>query len=148
MTKLKVFLNCEIATYAWEKLKKKNEETEAVKKARLRVLAKSFENLSMDENESVFEFHAKICDILNESYAIGKAYEEMFAQWSYMAKRVKELQDLNKALDDSKIELEEKLKCMTIKLCSKDSEIYKLTAELVRAKQPLSYISLGIDALN
>ncbi|XP_060968423.1 uncharacterized protein LOC133035979 [Cannabis sativa] len=326
---LKVISNCEVAKDAWEKLKLKNEGTDAVKKARLRSLAKSFENLSMEEDESVSEFHAKLCDISNESYALGKtysnkklvrkllgvlpkrfmskvtsieesrdiealdldeligslqnyeltlerwekgkktkssekekiemgvafihkeenskevdlsesftdanlallaknyarflrrtsrnlilaecantlkkkkalavtwsdseeeeasdeskddkfvmafmvkesvpeevegddslsdsestvdeknkAYEEMFAQWGYMAKRVKELQDLNKALDDSKCELEDKLKKMTLELCSKDSEIYKLTSELVRAKQSLSHVPSGTAALN
>ncbi|XP_060961015.1 uncharacterized protein LOC133031514 [Cannabis sativa] len=366
---LKVISNCEVAKDAWEKLKIKNEGTDAVKKARLRSLAKSFENLSMEEDESVSEFHAKLCDISNESYALGKtysnkklvrkllgvlpkrfmskvtsieesrdietldldeligslqnyeltlerwekgkktkssekekiemgvafihkeenskevdlsesftdanlallaknyarflkknfkkpnpgnkensagrnfpgpnrqsqqsekkgkgiqchecsgfghiqaecantlkkkkalavtwsdseeeeasdeskddksvmafmvresvpeevkgddslsdsestvdeknkAYEEMFAQWGYMAKRVKELQDLNKALDDSKCELEDKLKKMTLELCSKDSEIYKLTSELVRAKQSLSHVPSGTAALN
>ncbi|XP_060959367.1 uncharacterized protein LOC133030592 [Cannabis sativa] len=78
----------------------------------------------------------------------NKAYEEMFTQWSYMAKRVKELQDLNKALDDSKCELEDKLKKMTLELCSKDSGIYKLTSELVRAKQSLSHVLSGTAALN
>ncbi|XP_060973891.1 uncharacterized protein LOC133039102 [Cannabis sativa] len=366
---LKVISNCEVAKEAWEKLRIKNEGTEAVKKARLRALAKSFENLSMDEEESVTDFHAKLCDISNESYALGKvysnkklvrkvlgalpkkfmskvtsieesrdiealdldelicslqnyemslkmwskgkkqkdlekdksemgvafvlkedtnklnesvecsmdenfallaknyarflkksfkkssgagkenssgknqsnfnkapqsgeekgrgiqcheckgfghiqaecantlkkkkaltvtwsdsdeeepsdsskddksmiaflakecssvaseleetisdsdsdgaeknrAYEEMFAQWSYMAKRIKELQDWNKELDASKSDLEEKLKKLTMELCSKDSEIYKLTAELFRTKQSLSCLPPGTAALN
>ncbi|XP_060965320.1 uncharacterized protein LOC133034284 [Cannabis sativa] len=59
---------------AWEKLKIKNEGTDAVKKSRLRALAKAFENLTMEEDESVAEFHAKLCDISNESYALGKTY--------------------------------------------------------------------------
>ncbi|XP_062074886.1 uncharacterized protein LOC133778888 [Humulus lupulus] len=71
---LKVIANCEIAKEAWEKLRIKNEGTDAVKKSRLRALAKSFENLSMEEEETVAEFHAKLCDISNESYALGKTY--------------------------------------------------------------------------
>ncbi|KAM6553934.1 hypothetical protein CsatB_014696 [Cannabis sativa] len=71
---LKVIANCEIANEAWEKLKIKNEGTDAVKKSRLRALAKSFENLTMEEDESVAEFPAKLCDISNESYALGKTY--------------------------------------------------------------------------
>ncbi|XP_060972451.1 uncharacterized protein LOC133038346 [Cannabis sativa] len=71
---LKVIANCEIAEEAWEKLKIKNEGTDAVKKSRLRALAKAFENLTMEEDESVAEFHAKLCDISNESYALGKTY--------------------------------------------------------------------------
>ncbi|XP_062100592.1 uncharacterized protein LOC133806517 [Humulus lupulus] len=71
---LKVIANCEIAKEAWEKLKIKNEGTDAVKKSRLRALEKAFENLSMEEEETVAEFHAKLCDISNESYALGKTY--------------------------------------------------------------------------
>uniref|UniRef100_A0A803PRC0 Uncharacterized protein n=1 Tax=Cannabis sativa TaxID=3483 RepID=A0A803PRC0_CANSA len=72
---LKVISNWEIAKEAWKKLKIKNEGIiEAVKKARLRALAKAFENLFMKEDESVAEFHAKLCDISNESYALGKVY--------------------------------------------------------------------------
>ena len=43
-----------------------------MKKSRFRTLAKAFENLSMDEEETVAKFHAKLCDISNESYALGK----------------------------------------------------------------------------
>ncbi|XP_062080191.1 uncharacterized protein LOC133784942 [Humulus lupulus] len=71
---LKVIANCEVAKDAWEKLRIKNEGTDAVKKSRLRSLAKAIENLSMDEDETVAEFHAKLCDISNESYALGKTY--------------------------------------------------------------------------
>uniref|UniRef100_A0A803PCR4 Gag-pol polyprotein n=1 Tax=Cannabis sativa TaxID=3483 RepID=A0A803PCR4_CANSA len=71
---LKVIANCEIAKEAWEKLKIKNEGTNAVKKSRLRALAKAFENLIMEENETVIEFHAMLCDISNESYALRKTY--------------------------------------------------------------------------
>ena len=71
---LKVIANCEVAREAWEKLRIKNEGTDAVKKSRLRSLAKSFENLSMEEDETVAEFHAKLCDVANESYALGKTY--------------------------------------------------------------------------
>ncbi|KAM6563438.1 hypothetical protein CsatB_023436 [Cannabis sativa] len=71
---LKVIANCEIAKEAWEKLKIKNEGTDAVKKSRLRALAKAFENQTMEEDESIAEFHAKLCDISNESYALGKTY--------------------------------------------------------------------------
>ncbi|XP_062114802.1 uncharacterized protein LOC133827049 [Humulus lupulus] len=71
---LKVIANSEIAKEAWEKLRIKNEGTDAVKKSRLRALAKAFENLSMEEEEIVAEFHVKLCDISNESYALGKTY--------------------------------------------------------------------------
>lgn len=71
---LKVIANCEIAKDAWQKLRIKNEGTNAVKKSRLRTLAKAFENLAIEEDERVAEFDAKLCDISNELYALGKIY--------------------------------------------------------------------------
>ena len=71
---MKVVANCEVARDAWEKLKTKNEGTTAVKKSRLRSLAREFENLTMDEDESIADFHARLCDISNESYALGETY--------------------------------------------------------------------------
>ncbi|XP_062119347.1 uncharacterized protein LOC133833105 [Humulus lupulus] len=74
---LKVIANCEIAKEVWEKLRIKNEGIDAVKKSRLRALEKAFENLSTEEEETVAEFHAKLCDISNESYALGKTYSNV-----------------------------------------------------------------------
>ncbi|XP_062103129.1 uncharacterized protein LOC133814150 [Humulus lupulus] len=71
---MKVVANCEISKEAWDKLKIKNEGTSAVKKSRLRSLAREFENLNMDEEDSIADFHAKLCDISNESYALGETY--------------------------------------------------------------------------
>ncbi|KAM6569173.1 hypothetical protein CsatB_017158 [Cannabis sativa] len=71
---LKVIANFEIAKEAWEKLKIKNEGTDAIKKLRLHALAKAFKNLTMEEDESVAEFHEKLYDISNDSYALGKIY--------------------------------------------------------------------------
>ncbi|XP_062104227.1 uncharacterized protein LOC133815396 [Humulus lupulus] len=71
---MKVVANCEIAKEAWDKLKIKNEGTSAVKKSRLRSLAREFKNLTMDEEDSIADFHAKLCDISNESYALGETY--------------------------------------------------------------------------
>ncbi|KAM6556835.1 hypothetical protein CsatB_003854 [Cannabis sativa] len=74
---LKVIVNYEMAKEAWEKLRIKNEGTDPVKKSRLRALAKAFEDLSMEEEETVAEFHAKLCDISNESHALGKTYSNV-----------------------------------------------------------------------
>uniref|UniRef100_A0A803PRG0 Integrase catalytic domain-containing protein n=1 Tax=Cannabis sativa TaxID=3483 RepID=A0A803PRG0_CANSA len=105
---LKVLANCEIAKETWEKLKIKNEGTDAVKKSRLRGLTKAFENLSMEEDDSVAEFHAKLCDISKESYALEKTYsnsklnyELSLSRW----KKSKKQKDAVKDKSDVSIEL-------------------------------------------
>lgn len=74
MNQMKVIANCEIAKEGWDKLQTKNEGTQSVKKSRLRILTTDFENLVMNDDETVADFHAKICDIANESYALGESY--------------------------------------------------------------------------
>ncbi|XP_062103169.1 uncharacterized protein LOC133814190 [Humulus lupulus] len=73
---MKAIANCDIAKDAWDKLQTKNEGTKNVKKSRLRSLTTEFENLAMRDDESVTEFHARLCDITNESFALGETYAD------------------------------------------------------------------------
>ncbi|XP_062094311.1 uncharacterized protein LOC133800368 [Humulus lupulus] len=210
---LKVIANCEIAKEAWEKLRIKNEGTDAVKKSRLRALAKAFENLSMEEEETVIEFHAKLCDISNASYALGKTYSNaklvrkvlgvlprkfmskvtsiegnveeldldelirslqnyemsltrwkkaecantlkkkkaLAATWSDSDEEKSSTSSLTSAkqqLESEKDGLEDTVKKLTKQLDEKDSEIYKLTADLIRARQSLEFIPPGTATIN
>ncbi|EOA26734.1 hypothetical protein CARUB_v10022820mg [Capsella rubella] len=52
------------------------EGTTSVKRTKLDMLASQFENLRMEEKEFVAEFSAKLCDISNESFALGKVYKD------------------------------------------------------------------------
>ena len=74
VNQMKIIANCEIAKEAWDKLQIKNEGTDMVKKTRLRRLVTNFENLSMREDETITDFHGRLCDLSNECYALGKAY--------------------------------------------------------------------------
>ena len=74
INQMKIIANCEIAKDAWDKLQIKNEGTDIVKKTRLRRLITDFENLSMLEDETITDFHGRICDLSNECYALGKVY--------------------------------------------------------------------------
>ncbi|XP_062118940.1 uncharacterized protein LOC133832644 [Humulus lupulus] len=76
------------------------------------------------------------------------AYDEMFAQWEYMAKKIKGLTSAKQQLESEKDELEDTVKKLTKQLDGKDSEIYKLTAELIRAKQSLEFIPPRTAAIN
>ncbi|XP_020872583.1 uncharacterized protein LOC110226192 [Arabidopsis lyrata subsp. lyrata] len=52
------------------------EGTTSVKRTKLDMLASQFENLRMEEEENVADFSAKLCDISNESFALGKVYKD------------------------------------------------------------------------
>ncbi|XP_012847829.1 PREDICTED: uncharacterized protein LOC105967762 [Erythranthe guttata] len=72
----KLIASCESAKRAWEILQVTYEGTSTVRTSKLQMLATKFENLKMEENETITDFHAKLCDISNESYALGEPYSE------------------------------------------------------------------------
>ncbi|XP_062100847.1 uncharacterized protein LOC133806773 [Humulus lupulus] len=76
VSQMKAIENCEIAKDAWDKLQTINEGTKNVKKSRLRSLTTEFENLTMRDDESITEFHARLCDITNEYFSLGETYSD------------------------------------------------------------------------
>lgn len=65
--------NCISAKDAWEILQKHCEGSESVKRTKLRMLASKFENLRMDENESISDYDRRIRNISNEAFSIGES---------------------------------------------------------------------------
>ena len=58
---------------AWTILQTTYEGTKAVKDSKLQRLTTSFEEIKMWEDESFDEFYAKLKDILNSAFNLGKA---------------------------------------------------------------------------
>ncbi|XP_057808926.1 uncharacterized protein LOC131023403 [Salvia miltiorrhiza] len=63
---------CSTAKEAWEVLMNTYEGNSKVKKQRLQQLTTRFEELKMDENETISNFHGKILSIPNESFSLGE----------------------------------------------------------------------------
>lgn len=72
----KLISQCASAQKAWKTLKNMFEGTTSVKRTKLDMLASKFENLRMDEEETVAQFSAKLCDISNECFALRKKYKD------------------------------------------------------------------------
>ncbi|KAG7599440.1 Ribonuclease H-like superfamily [Arabidopsis suecica] len=68
--------NCESTKDAWDKLAKAYEGTSSVKRSRIDMLASQFENLTMDEMETIEEFSGKISAIASEAHNLGKQYKD------------------------------------------------------------------------
>ena len=51
--------------------RKDHEGTVAVRPSKLQLLATRFEKLRMLEDETISDFNSKLCDIANESFALG-----------------------------------------------------------------------------
>ena len=67
--KFKKISSTEIAKEVWTIL----ETTYAVKTVKLQRLTSSFEEIRMEEDETFDEFYARLKDILNSSFNLGKA---------------------------------------------------------------------------
>ena len=72
----KLISQCALAQKAWTTLENMFEGTTSVKCTKLDMPASRFENLRMDEEETVAQFSATLCDILIECFSLGKQYKD------------------------------------------------------------------------
>ncbi|CAM8877475.1 unnamed protein product [Rhodiola kirilowii] len=72
----KLILNCESAKEAWDTLSTHFEGTDKVKQSRIQMLTSRFEELKMQEDESIKDFNARVCDLVNEASTLGEALPE------------------------------------------------------------------------
>jgi len=67
---------CTMAKDAWEILKTSHEGTTKVKSAKLQLLTTKFENLRIQEDESIQDYHLNILDIANAFESLGEKVSE------------------------------------------------------------------------
>ena len=76
MEEFKRIFNVEVAYTAWNILQTVHEGTKAVKINKLQQLTSKFESIKMSNDESFDEFYAKLNDIVNFAYNLGKIYDQ------------------------------------------------------------------------
>ncbi|CAM9000044.1 unnamed protein product [Rhodiola kirilowii] len=72
----KMISTCEIAKTAWDILRTAHEGTTKVKISRMETVTSKFENLRMQEDETIADFNTRVLDISNEAFALGKPMTE------------------------------------------------------------------------
>ncbi|KAK2451549.1 gag-protease polyprotein [Trifolium repens] len=72
----KLINTCTEANQAWEILQTAHEGTSKVRMSKLQLLTTKFENLRMDEDETISEFNSRLRDIVNSSFALGEKISE------------------------------------------------------------------------
>ncbi|CAM8982318.1 unnamed protein product [Rhodiola kirilowii] len=72
----KMISNCEIAKKAWDILRIAQEGTTKVKISRMETVTSKFENLRMQEDETIADFNTQILDISNEAFSLGEPMTE------------------------------------------------------------------------
>src|ERR1044072_1483319 len=75
----KLINTCTVAKEAKDILKVAHEGTSRVRMSRLQLLTTQFGNLKMSEEETIVEFHMRVHDLANASFALGeKMSDEKF----------------------------------------------------------------------
>ncbi|CAM8999045.1 unnamed protein product [Rhodiola kirilowii] len=72
----KMIFTCAIAKTAWDILQTAHEGTTKVKISRMEMVTSKFENLRMQEDETIADFNTRVLDIANEAYALGEPMTE------------------------------------------------------------------------
>ncbi|CAM8932466.1 unnamed protein product [Rhodiola kirilowii] len=72
----KMISTCEIAKTAWDILQTAHEGTTKVKISRMETVTSKFENLRMQEDETIADFNTRVLDISNEAFALGEPMTE------------------------------------------------------------------------
>ena len=73
---IKLISSCKMAKEAWEIFQTTFEGSSDVKRNKLLSLTTHFENLRVHEDESLSDFHTKLCDIANESFSLSEKIPE------------------------------------------------------------------------
>ncbi|CAM8876558.1 unnamed protein product [Rhodiola kirilowii] len=72
----KMISTCEIAKKASDILRTAHEGTTKVKLSRIERVTSKFENLRMQEDETITDFNTRVLDISNEAFALGEPMTE------------------------------------------------------------------------
>ncbi|VFQ99223.1 unnamed protein product [Cuscuta campestris] len=72
----RIIANCTKARKAWKILETTHEGDERVKTAKYQILMTRFENLRMEDKESITEFHGRVRYLANEAERLGRPFEE------------------------------------------------------------------------
>ncbi|XP_019095377.1 PREDICTED: uncharacterized protein LOC104761811 isoform X1 [Camelina sativa] len=76
MKQFDLIQGCEIAKEAWDILQIQYEGTTKVQSSRKDMLASRFENLRMEEHESISDFSSKLSALAQEALTLGKTYKD------------------------------------------------------------------------
>jgi hypothetical protein len=126
----KLISNCSIAKEAWDILQVTHEGNNKVKIAKFQLLMSRFENLQMEEKESITEFHGRVREIANQAARL----EEPIAEKTLVLKVLRALPErfrtdvkaIRQAHDVSTLSLDELMGNLeTVELELKDEQIKK-----------------------
>ena len=76
LNQLKLIFTIKSAKEAWDIVQVTYEGTNMVRESRLQLLTTKFENLCMQEDETIGEYNTRACDIANKVFSLGEKIPE------------------------------------------------------------------------
>ncbi|XP_012840500.1 PREDICTED: uncharacterized protein LOC105960834 [Erythranthe guttata] len=172
INQFKIISACECAKEAWEKLQTAYEGTTSVRLSKLQMLATRFEDLRMEETETVRDFNSKLCDIANEAHGLGETYPEvklvrkvlrsMPDRFAYKVTAIEEasdvdslrledlignLQTFENKLNISRMDKERKIALQTVSVVTPSVPSAPMTALEVKLTKSMSLIAKNFGKL-
>ncbi|XP_012855578.1 PREDICTED: uncharacterized protein LOC105974958 [Erythranthe guttata] len=172
INQFKIISACECAKEAWEKLQTAYEGTTSVRLSKLQMLATRFEDLRMEETETVSDFNSKLCDIANEAHGLGETYPEvklvrkvlrsMPDRFAYKVTAIEEasdvdslrledlignLQTFENKLNISRMDKERKIALQTVSVVTPSVPSAPMTALEVKLTKSMSLIAKNFGEL-
>ncbi|CAM8940637.1 unnamed protein product [Rhodiola kirilowii] len=132
---------CEVAKKAWDILRTAHEGTTKVKISRMEMVTSKFENLKIQEDETISDFNTRVLDIANEAFALGelmteetlvrKVLRSLLMRYAMKALAVKEahdvrtmrLDELMGSLQSHEMELNEEDQLLKVKRVGLKAEV-------------------------
>ena len=71
-TQFKMISTTKVAKETWNILRVSFEGADAIRESRLELLTIRFQNLQINEEETIIDFNGRLCDIVNESFTLGE----------------------------------------------------------------------------
>ncbi|XP_075515303.1 uncharacterized protein LOC142549942 [Primulina tabacum] len=71
MNMFSLITNCTSAKDAWKILQRHCEDSESVRRTKLRMITSRFENLRMEETETIIDYDRRLREIANEAFSLG-----------------------------------------------------------------------------
>ncbi|CAM8913796.1 unnamed protein product [Rhodiola kirilowii] len=129
----------EIAKKAWDILQTAHEGTTKVKISRMEMVTSKFENLIIQEDETIADFNTRVLDISNESFALGKPMTE-----ETLVRKVLRSLPKRYAIKDLAVKEAHDVKTMRLDELIRSLQTHEM--EMNKEEQFMKVISIGLKA--
>eukprot|EP00253_Pinus_taeda_P028808 PITA_28808 len=140
------------AKAAWETLQEAYQGSDQVKVVKLQTLKRDFENLKMQEAESISDYCVRVKDVVNKMATLGEAFDELVGSLMSHEERLKEtFEAVEKAfsskLQKMKMQVAATPKTIKVKVNGKAKIIQEVEEEVAQVEEVVSEEEVEVDLI-